>query len=580
MLPADLAPQPDDELARLSGLASRLVRVPYAVVLPLDDGPGPGRPPAGRALREHWAPGDHWAPGGGAPLVVHDAAGDPRFAGLPGVARHRVRGAVALPLLGPDGRLLGAFVVADPDPRRWTPDELELLSVLAGAAAAQLALSRSTRREQAQQLQLAVLADASALLLADLDPDAVLRRLAELAVPELAQWCTAWLPAGDGTLRAVASAGPYGRTWTWPPFTLDGPTVSARAHRSGRPQSEDDLAAALAAALPGSPIATAAATAGWGPAYAVPLVARGRALGAWTLIRHRDSPPFGAVERRIAEHLADRAAQALSLAQQHEGQRETARVLQNSLLPRLRDLPGLTVRARYRPAGGTQVGGDWFDLVDLPDGRVAVVIGDVMGRGVPAAAVMGQVRSAARAYARMTPSPAHVLALLDATVAELSTPGADPSLVTCFLGVHDPRDGSLCWASAGHLPPLLRADGPAAPLAGPVGTPLGAGAGGYADTVTPLAAGSLLVLFTDGLVEERTRDLDAGLDLARRLVDAHAPDDLDGLAEQLLAQVASDEDDVALLLVRTAPVEQVRAQSTPCSISRRAASVTEPDSDG
>lgn len=548
--PPTPAPEAVAALDRLARLAGRLLDSPYAWVVLTGDGP----PGAESAARWHAAQPAvcRQVLDTGALVLVEDADVDPRTRDLPAHLLAGARAWVAVPVLGPAGELAGSFCVVDPRPRTWAAQDVEALLVLADAAATRLAHDAAVQQARTARAQVDVLSDASALLLSDLDPDAVLQRLTGLAVPGLARWCGAWLPTGDGRLRAAAVAGPDGQQWPYPHVAIDGPSPSARAYRTRRPQQVADLTAALQQAMPDDPVMASMAAAGAGAAYSVPLLVHGRVLGAWTLIRHRDDAPFTDADRSLAGHLAGRAGQALSLAQQHAGQRDAARVLQHSLLPRLPDVSGLSVRACYRPAGGTEVGGDWFDLLALPCGRVALVIGDVMGRGIPAAAVMGQVRSATRAYARMSLPPAQVLGLLEETVAELTSAGQDSPLVTCFLAVHDPRARTLTWASAGHLPPIARGTGPAASLSGPVGTPLGVGHGTYVDTVTALDAGTLLVMFTDGLVEDRRRDLDVGLDLVRTLVDRADPADLDGLAELLLAHVAAEEeDDVALLLVRT-----------------------------
>lgn len=545
---------PDPVFDALAQLAARLLGAPLAFVTLVDDsrsfwkaciGIEPGGP------RQNTVPESfcQYVIAGDAPLLVEDAATDPRTRDNPSVVTMGVRAWAGVPVHGPSGQVLGSFCVVDTVPRPWQPDHLEVLEVLSTAAAGQMALVSAMERERAARAQIDVLAEASALLLEDLDPDAVLRRLTLLAVPRLARWCSAWLPAPDDRLTAAAVSGPDGQDWSWPDTLVSGGSLSARAFRTGVPQQVADLTATLLADLPGAPLTRSAVESGCGPAYSVPLVVQGRALGAWTLIRHHDDEPFSAGDRQFAEHLAGRAAQALSLAQQHAGQREAAQVLQESLLPRLPEVDGLAVHAVYRPAGGTQVGGDWFDLVVRADGRRVLVIGDVMGRGVPAAAVMGQVRSATRAYARMGVPPAQTLDLLQDTVAELTTDGEDSPLVTCFLGVHDPASGTLTWSSAGHPTPIARGTGS---LAGPVGAPLGVPAGDYEQTATLLEPGALLVLFTDGLVEDRRRDLDVGLDLVRGLVDACDPSDLASLAAELLAAVAAEEeDDVALLLVRT-----------------------------
>lgn len=540
----------------LTALAARLLAASEALVILVEDTEAVTVSRAGKADGLARRPVEEsfcqYVVASGAPLLVGDVEQDPRTRDNPALRRRGLVAWAGYPLHGPQGHVLGSFCAGDVRARTWTEGDAEVLSVLASAASTQVALHLAMQQERTARVQIDLLSDASALLLTDLDPDAVLRRLTELAVPNLARWCSAWLPSGDGRMRAAAVAGPPGQVWTWPDVDLHGPSLSARVYRSRVPESLEDGTDTLRSVLPDAPITASSIAAGCGPAYAVPLLVHGRVLGSWTLLRHRDDPPFSEADRTFAQHLAGRAGQALSLAQQHAGQREAARVLQHSLLPRLPEVPGLSVRASYRPAGGTEVGGDWFDLVALPDGRVALVIGDVMGRGVPAAAVMGQVRSAAHAYARMGVPPALVLGLLEDTVAELTSADQDRSLVTCFLGVHDPVRHTLTWASAGHFPPIARGGGRAASVDGPIGAPLGVGQGGYAETTTATPPGTLLVLFTDGLVEDRRRDLDVGLDLVCELVDRADPNDLDGLTDVLLASVAAEEeDDVALLLVRS-----------------------------
>ena len=387
---------------------------------------------------------------------MEDAATDARTRDNPSVATMGVRAWAGVPVRRPSGQVLGSFCVVDTAPRRGSPGTSRCWRCCRSPQPRSWRWCPALERERVARAEIDVLAAASDLLLEDLEPDAVLHRLTRLAVPGLARWCSAWLPTADDHLRAVAVAGPPGQQWSWPDTPTTGGSLSARAFRTGSAQHVQDLTATLVADLPDAPLTASSIAAGCGPAYSVPLVVRGRALGAWTLIRHADDEPFSAGDRQFAEHLAGRAAQALSLAQQHAGQREAARVLQESLLPRLPEVEGLAVHAVYRPAGGTQVGGDWFDLCPAGRRQPRLVIGDVMGRGIPAAAVMGQVRSAVRAYARMGVPPAQTLDLLQATVAELTWPGEDSPLVTCFLGVHDPAAATLSWASAGHPTAIAR----------------------------------------------------------------------------------------------------------------------------
>jgi serine phosphatase RsbU (regulator of sigma subunit) len=206
----------------------------------------------------------------------------------------------------------------------------------------------------------------------------------------------------------------------------------------------------------------------------------------------------------------------------------------------------------YEPASGTlEVGGDWYDVVDLPGGRYGVVVGDVVGRGLPAAAVMGQLRSAIRALLLESHSPAHVLAALD-RFAEL-VPGATCS--TVFCAVVDPEAGSLRYSSAGHVPAIVvDADGASRFLTAAGSLPLAV----VDDLVRPqhdvvLAPGSTLLLYTDGLVERRDEDLDAGMDRAVTAVREGRALPPTGLAELLTDQLLADapDDDVAFLLYRS-----------------------------
>ncbi|MYS93174.1 MULTISPECIES: ATP-binding SpoIIE family protein phosphatase [Streptomyces] len=212
----------------------------------------------------------------------------------------------------------------------------------------------------------------------------------------------------------------------------------------------------------------------------------------------------------FATDVTDHAEAAERLRASERRQRETAVTLQRSLLPQeLEEPDDLRIAATYHP-GGTEaaVGGDWYDVITLGGGRTALVIGDVMGRGVRAAAVMGQLRTAVRAYARLDLPPHEVLQLLDGLAAEIDA----NQIATCAYAVHDPNEGKLVYASAGHLPILVRDENGAVLRADePTGPPLGTGGWMHASGSIPLGPGSTAVLYTDGLVERRDADLDEGI---------------------------------------------------------------------
>ncbi|MFG3202490.1 SpoIIE family protein phosphatase [Streptomyces sp. NPDC048192] len=212
----------------------------------------------------------------------------------------------------------------------------------------------------------------------------------------------------------------------------------------------------------------------------------------------------------FATDVTDHAEAAERLRASERRQRETAVTLQRSLLPQeLEEPDDLRIAATYQP-GGTEaaVGGDWYDVITLGGGRTALVIGDVMGRGVRAAAVMGQLRTAVRAYARLDLPPHEVLQLLDGLAAEIDA----NQIATCVYAVHDPNEGRLVYASAGHLPILVRDEnGTVSRADEPTGPPLGTGGWVHSSGSIALGPGSTAVLYTDGLVERRDEDLDEGI---------------------------------------------------------------------
>lgn len=262
-----------------------------------------------------------------------------------------------------------------------------------------------------------------------------------------------------------------------------------------------------------------------------------------TPLRLRGSTQDLADQRAAQEALATAAAQREAAEQE----RRIAEELQHSLLPATSFAPDhLHVATVYQPGdAGTLVGGDWFDVIEVGAGRTALVIGDVMGRGVRAAAVMGQLRTAVRAYARLDLAPADVLESLDGIVRDLG----EGQIATCVYAVFDPYDRTLVYANAGHLPPLLRDGEGVRRLTEASGPPLGAGPLALSDEHVELALGAMLALYTDGLVERRNRNLDVGIDeLAGRLLTMDGP--IERVPAALVAALAPEgsDDDVAVLV--------------------------------
>lgn len=255
----------------------------------------------------------------------------------------------------------------------------------------------------------------------------------------------------------------------------------------------------------------------------------------------------------FAADITDQVVTAERLRESESQQRAAAVTLQHSLLPQKLEQPDdLRVAAVYQPGGlDAAVGGDWYDVITLGAGRTAVVIGDVMGRGVRAAAVMGQLRTAVRAYAKLDLPPHEVLGLLDGLAADIDA----SQIATCVYAVYDPNEASLTYASAGHLPALIRdPDGSVHRVTDPTGPPLGTGGWVHASGTVPFRPGAQAVLYTDGLVERRDADIDVGLEALERAL-AGAGDSPGIICHRLLRAlgITKDHDDDVAVLVLTCP---------------------------
>lgn len=313
---------------------------------------------------------------------------------------------------------------------------------------------------------------------------------------------------------------------------------------------------------------------------AVPLVAHDTVVGLARFSRTKGSEPFGERDRALAGELAARAAVCIDNARLYRREHERALILQRSLLPPGDpEAAGLDIACRYLPGNtATEVGGDWFDVIELPGHRTALVVGDVMGRGLRAAVAMGELRTAVRTLALLDLEPAEVLSALDEVARGLGTPGAGTSadagggaqwpsraahksreadlsevyLATCVYAVYDPVTRRCTFANAGHLPPVVVEPGEAALLLDvPPGMPLGVGGEPFEEVEVELKEGALLALYTDGLVESRDHPLDEGLEALREaLVEPARP--LEDVCDHVLSSLDTrhGEDDIALLMAR------------------------------
>jgi len=290
---------------------------------------------------------------------------------------------------------------------------------------------------------------------------------------------------------------------------------------------------------------------GLGAAMIVPLRARDRVIGVLCLVHADEFTPDAVV---TAAHLGRRAGLALDNVRLLLAERSAALTLQQSLLPTITEVPGLDVATAYVPSGRhAQVGGDWFDVLPLPDGTVGLAVGDVVGHDLRAAASMGQLRSLLRSYAWEGSSPAAVLSRADELVRGLDI--AD--IATCvYLRWSSREDGgaSVTYARAGHPPPLLRLPGGSViPLEGGLSTPVGLAGPGGAEASIDVPPGAVLVLYTDGLVERRDRGLSDGIAaLADQLAGTPEGASAATIRDQLVTTLVGtyQEDDVCLLVVR------------------------------
>ncbi|MGW2297676.1 SpoIIE family protein phosphatase [Streptomyces violaceorubidus] len=305
---------------------------------------------------------------------------------------------------------------------------------------------------------------------------------------------------------------------------------------------------------------------------AVPLRARGTTLGVALAVRTAPREPYALEDAVLAEELVSRAAVSVDNARRFARERSTALAIQHSLLPR--DLPGqaaVEVAHRYLPsASAAGIGGDWFDVIPLSGTRVGLVVGDVVGHGIPSTATMGRLCTAVRTLADVDLPPDELLTHLDDLVTHLAAGAADDGGeteiaelgATCLYAVYDPVSRRLALAAAGHpAPAILLPDGTTRLVPMTAGPPLGVGGLPFEATELEVPEGSVVALYTDGLVEDRDRDVDhATAELCRSL--AAPATSLDALCDGVLKAVLPEEpgDDVALLLARTRALGEDRVR--------------------
>ena len=440
-------------------------------------------------------------------------------------------------------------------------------------------------------------------LAGSLELDTTLRHVAQILVPQFADHCFIDLVSGDKLVRRVMThAGgwePAAGTWAGVGEPISYPAGHFMQQAMERLETVvvPDLHAEYYPA-PSEESMSAAEQAGLTSVLASPLCARGELLGVMALalsrLTDRRDPHYDLADGDLIGAIASRVAVAIDNAMLFEAERQTALAFQQSLLPQeVPELDGLEVAFRYVPAKPletqgqgiqTQVGGDWYDIIPLAAGRVGLVIGDVEGRGPRAAATMGQLRAALRAYAQDEQAPADILRKLDEWVRSTAPAGigGDPPTVSCIYMIYDAWSRELTFANAGHAAPLMATGGKVKPLEVQYkGVLLGVRGRGirglptYKEQTVKLPPGAALVLYTDGLTDRRTRQDGPGhyteAEAVAMLRDAILAAASSGAAEGragTLALAAENavpgdiDDDMAILVLHSSPEELASAERT------------------
>jgi PAS domain S-box-containing protein len=490
--------------------------------------------------------------------------GDPQYLEhylrVAGEAREHAWSVFIAPLRDRDGRTLGVCLSGhDITEQYWARKRLQLVAEAGKRIGSTLDVTRTA--QELADMAVPDFADFLSIdLLASLDdkpeqPSGALARVGALLLRRIAHQSV--LP---GTPEAVVVPGDVDE---YPAGSA--PAESLRLGRAVRRNVGD---AAIADWVAQDPLrASRIREFGFHSVMAVPLSARGTTLGVAVFLRHRRPEPFQQDDLVLAEELVARAAVCIDNALRYTRERATAITLQRSLLPQsLPEQAAVEVASRYLPAGGRAgVGGDWFDVIPLSGARVALVVGDVVGHGIHASATMGRLRTAVRTLADIDLPPDELLTHLDDLVARLplERAGAERAAgngeptsdvgATCLYAVYDPVSRRCTLARAGHpLPALVSPDGTAELLDLPAGPPLGLGGLPFEAAEIELPEGSLLALYTDGLIESRDHDIDEGVARLRQALTrpAGSPDELcDSVLATVLPQRPAD--DVALLVART-----------------------------
>ncbi|MFC8942495.1 SpoIIE family protein phosphatase [Streptomyces griseoincarnatus] len=471
-----------------------------------------------------------------------------------------------------DGRLLAVSWSASPLTADGSVTGMALLFTDA-TGDRRIYRERTARTRALEDLneRLSLVAEITDVLGQTLETDEALARLVRLLVPRLADWAAVDLRTGSGEVHRVAVTGPEGRDAGYQGWRAPAPEEAGAGEDSplervltgGGSVLQERVAAVTPTA--GHPLLAALhsgflAAVGASSAVTVPLGARDRVTGALTVVRTDPAHPFDQGDLEVVGDVGRRVGMVIDNTRRYGRQRAVAEAMQRNLLAPLPRSGHLKLAARYQPApAGSQVGGDWYDAFMLKDGALALVIGDVVGHDLTAAAGMAQLHGILRSLAwDHTGPPGAVVDRLDDAMPSITTVPLATLILARVEGDPDTGPWTLRWASAGHPPPLLLSpDGTACYLEAGQGLLLGTGpvgGTGRPDATHPLKPGSTLLLYTDGLVETPGSDLGTGLDRLRRHALALAHEPLDTLCGDILAHLPpGSTDDVALLALRVPP---------------------------
>ena len=455
--------------------------------------------------------------------------------------------------------LVGGAAV-EQHPLRWVTFVVDLTArQRAERERAELRDREQSARSQADYAseRLAFLLRAGAMVAATRDPGQMLEHAAQLVVPALADHCVVFLPTADGALRAASLAhrdparAPVLAEFRHHKIPASGPMSIQVAFATGKIQILRDAGAKLSLWRDLAPgLVEVLARLRADTVLSIPLLASGRPAGVLALARDAGRPEFAATDIEVVGEFARRVSDGLSAADTFAREHTIAETLQRSLLPGgFPDVTGLEVEACYLPASdGVHVGGDWYDAFPLGSGTLGLVIGDVVGHNLTSASIMGQVRSLLRAYALECPDPGEVLERTGDALARL----LPDALATAVYAVLDPATGELAYANAGHPPPLASIPpGDYIYLDDAPGTMLGACPAPQQRTGRErLPPGGSLLLYTDGLIEDRERDITDGLSLlagALQRSGARSASQVCKAAESVLRDAPARADDVCLL---------------------------------